>query len=114
MSMDIKITPRAMTVSKLEGKGKLLAQPNHTNVNVISLRSGKVLNSSNDDTHLTKSDPPPFIDQLIVRNDEKVDTIPRSLQPKVNNVSLNTIPHYLSKPSFPSWLAPKKKDPSKD
>ncbi|KAA0040924.1 retrotransposon gag protein [Cucumis melo var. makuwa] len=39
------MTQLTTAISKMDGKGKLPAQPDHANVSAISLRSGKILDT---------------------------------------------------------------------
>ena len=103
-----KLDQLAIQFLKMEGKGKLPAQPNHANVSAITLRSGKVLNENNDvplphfDLNLKRSD-------SNIKKEDKVHTNPfLSNASSSNNDSNNHIDN--PPPPFPSRLSqPRKK-----
>ncbi|KAA0032798.1 retrotransposon gag protein [Cucumis melo var. makuwa] len=110
--MKQQMTQLTTVLSKMDGKGKLPAQPDHVNVSAISLRSGKIL-----DTPTTKEKK--VTSKLLPLNsknqskEEKVETNPLSSNSKNDKSPLNDFTPYIPKPPFPSRLAPKKKETPK-
>ncbi|KAA0060435.1 reverse transcriptase [Cucumis melo var. makuwa] len=89
--MKQQMTQLTTTISKMDGKGKLPAQPDHANVSAILLRSVRMSPRKK----RLKQTPPP--------SNSKNDKSPP-----------NDFTPYIPKPPFPSRLAPKKKETPKE
>ncbi|KAA0054380.1 retrotransposon gag protein [Cucumis melo var. makuwa] len=101
------------TISKMDGKGKLPAQPDYADASAISLRSGKIL-----DTPTTKEKKVTFkplpLNNKNESKEEKVETNPSPSNSENDKSPLNDFTPYIPKPTFPSRLAPKKKETPKE
>ncbi|KAA0031967.1 retrotransposon gag protein [Cucumis melo var. makuwa] len=111
--MKQQMTQLTTTISKMDGKGKLPAQPNHANVSVISLRSGKILDTPSTKEKKVTSIPLP-LNSKNESKEEKVETNPSLSNPKNDKSPLNDFTPYIPEPHFPSRLAPKKKETPKE
>ncbi|KAA0060347.1 retrotransposon gag protein [Cucumis melo var. makuwa] len=111
--MKRQMTQITTAISKMDGKGKLPAQPNHANVSAISLRSGKILDSPATEEKKVTSKPLPLNSKNEFK-EEKVETNPSSSNSKNDKSPLNDFTPYIPKPPFPYRLAPKKKETPKE
>ncbi|KAA0049746.1 retrotransposon gag protein [Cucumis melo var. makuwa] len=100
-------------ISKTDGKGKLPTQPDHANVSAISLRSGKILDTSTTKEIKETSKPLP-LNSKNESKEEKVETNSSPSDSKNDKSPLNDCTPYIPKPPFPSRLAPKKKETPKE
>ncbi|TYK09433.1 uncharacterized protein E5676_scaffold499G00170 [Cucumis melo var. makuwa] len=107
------MTQLTTAISKMDGKGKLPAQPNHANVSAISLRSGKILDTPTTKEKKVTSKPLP-LNSKNESKEEKVETNPSPSNSKNDKSPLNDFTPYIPKPPFPSRLAPKKKETPKE
>ncbi|KAA0035536.1 retrotransposon gag protein [Cucumis melo var. makuwa] len=107
------MTQLTTAIGKMDGKGKLLAQPNHANVSAISLRSGKILDTTTTKEKKVTSKRSP-LNSKNESKEEKVETNPSPSNSKNDKSPLNDFTPYIPKPHFPSRLAPKKKETPKE
>ncbi|TYK27733.1 retrotransposon gag protein [Cucumis melo var. makuwa] len=112
LSFQQQITQLTTAISKMDGKGKLPAQPNHA-VSTISLRSGKILDTPTTKEKKVTSKPLP-LNSKNESKEEKVETNPSPSNSKNDKSPLNDFTPYIPKPPFSSRLAPKKKETSKE
>ncbi|TYK14267.1 retrotransposon gag protein [Cucumis melo var. makuwa] len=111
--MKQQMTQLTTTTSKMDGKGKLSAQPGHANVSVISLRSGKILDTPTSKEKKVTSKPLP-LNSKNESKEEKVETNPSPSNSKNDKSPLNDFTPYIPKPPFPSRLTPKEKETPKE
>ncbi|KAA0063244.1 retrotransposon gag protein [Cucumis melo var. makuwa] len=111
--MKQQMTQLTTAISKMDGKGKPPAQLDHANVSVISLRSGKTLDTSTTKEKKVTSKPLP-LNSKNESKEEKVETNPSPSNSKNDKSPLNDFTPYIPKPLFPSRLAPKKKETPKE
>ncbi|XP_050945501.1 uncharacterized protein LOC127150853 [Cucumis melo] len=111
--MKQQMTQLTTAISKMDGKGKLPAQPDHANVSAISLRSGKILDTPTTKEKKVTSKPLP-LNSKNESKEEKVETNPSPSNSKNDKSPLNDFTPYIPKPPFPSRLAPKKKETPKE
>ncbi|KAA0051761.1 retrotransposon gag protein [Cucumis melo var. makuwa] len=107
--MKQQMTQLTTVISKMDGKGKLLAQPDHANVSVISLRSDKILDTPTTKEKKVTSKPLP-LNSKNESKEEKGETNPSPSNSKNDKSPLNDFTPYIPKPPFPSRLALKKKE----
>ncbi|KAA0041664.1 retrotransposon gag protein [Cucumis melo var. makuwa] len=111
--MKQQMTQFTTAISKMDGKGKLPAQPDYANVSVISLRSGKIIDTPTTKEKKVTSKPLP-LNSKNESKEEKVEINPLPSNSKNDKSPLNDFTPYIPKPHFPSSLAPKKKETSKE
>ncbi|KAA0060357.1 retrotransposon gag protein [Cucumis melo var. makuwa] len=111
--MKQQMTQLTTAISKMDGKGKLPAQPDHANVSVISLRSGKILDTPTTKEKKVTSKPLPLNSKNESR-EENVETNPLPFNSKMDKSPLNDFTPYIPKLPFPSRLAPKNKEAPKE
>ncbi|KAA0040386.1 retrotransposon gag protein [Cucumis melo var. makuwa] len=111
--MKQQMTQLTTAISKMDGKGKLPAQPDHANVSVISLRSGKMLDTPTTKEKKVASKPLP-LNSKDDSKEEKVETNPSPSNSKNDKSPLNDFTPYIPKPPFLSRLTPKKKETPKE
>ncbi|KAA0056281.1 uncharacterized protein E5676_scaffold108G00240 [Cucumis melo var. makuwa] len=85
---------------------KLPVQPNHTNVSAIILCSGRTLNE-HDNISLSEDEPKSVNVDSNANEEKKVPSNPTASN---NSSSLNVVRNYITKPPFPSRLAPSRKE----
>nr|ADN33993.1 retrotransposon gag protein [Cucumis melo subsp. melo] len=98
--MKQQMTQLTTAISKMDGKGKLPAQPDYANVSAISLRSGKILDTPTTKEKKVTSKLLP----LNSKNESKEEKVETNLSPsnsKNDKSPRNDFTPYIPKPHFP-------------